>query len=224
MATSRPAAPPTLAGLAIVLHADGAGSDLTPATAPEAIGPSLDPANPDHAARLRSLLNQWTCRIRIPPPGDADPFIANLADWWIAVGTSLPDTSARLARLTDRELESIASAYGSLVSRTAAVNRKGQARSFGPTATAKLLYFLRPLAITPWDRAISRHVPGEGRSAFLEHLRVCRAWAIALIAEAAASGLEEGEIGASLGRPMSSVARLIDEWLYQTVTAGVAVP
>jgi hypothetical protein len=224
MATSRPAAQPTIAGLTIVLHAYGTGADLTAATAPETVGPSCDPAKPDDAVQLRYWLNRWTCRIRVPSAGEADPFIENVADWWNAVGTSLPDASARLARLTDRELESIASAYGSLVSRTAAVNRKGHVRSFGPTATAKLLYFLRPLAVTPWDKAISRHVPGDGPSAFLEHLRICRTWATALIAEAAAAGVDEDDIGASLGRPLSSVARLIDEWLYQTVTAGVAIP
>ena len=43
----------------------------------------------------------------------------------------------------------------------------------------------------------------------------------ALIEEAAASGLGEDQIGPSVGRPLSSVAKLIDEWLYMTITAGV---
>jgi hypothetical protein len=170
---------------------------------------------------LRIWLNKWTCRIRIPPTGKADPFVASLAEWWTAMRTSLPDESARLAGLSDHELGAIAAAYGSLAPRTAAVNRKGQLRSFDPTATAKLLYFLRPLAVTPWDKAISRHVPGVGEPAFLEHLRLCRGWANDLIEEAHACGVGEDEIGSLVGRPLSSVAKLIDEWLYQTVTAGV---
>jgi hypothetical protein len=211
---------PTLAGLTRVLHGFGAASDLTLVEARSTIGPPCDPGNPEHAAQLRGWLNRWTCRIGIPPAGETDHFVANLTGWWIEVSPGLPDESARLARLTDQELQSIASAYGSLAPRIAAVNRKGVARSFGPTATAKLLYFLRPLAVTPWDEAIARHVPGEGQGAFLEHLLVCRAWANALIEEAAAGGLEEDEIGPSVGRPLSSVAKLIDEWLYMTLTAG----
>ena len=203
-----------------MLRAFGAGSDVTLVEARAKIGVPYDPADPSHAAELRIWLNKWTCRIRIPPDGEADLFVANLADWWTATGTSLPDDSARLAGLTDHELVAIAAAYGSLAPRTAAVNRNGQFRSFGPTATAKLLYFLRPLAVTPWDKAISRHVPGVGEAAFLEHLRVCRAWAIDLIEEANARGVDEDEIGPLVGRPLSSVAKLIDEWLYQTVTAG----
>ncbi len=211
---------PTLAGLTRVLQGFGAGSDLTLVEAWSTIGTPCDPANPEHAAALRSWLNKWTCRIRIPSAGEPDRFIVNLAEWWIEARPHLPDESARLARLTDPDLHALASAFGSLAPRTSAVTRNGVARSFGPTATAKLLYFLRPLAVTPWDKAISRHVPGKGEGAFLEHLRVCRAWANALIEEAAARGLDEDAIGASVGRPRSSVAKLIDEWLYMTVTAG----
>jgi hypothetical protein len=211
---------PTLAGLTKVLHAFGSGSDLTLVEARSAMGPQCDPANPEHAAQLRVWLNRWSCRIRIPPLGEAVHFVANLADLWAEVRPSFPDDSVRLARLTDEEVQSIASAYGSLVPRTSAVNRIGVNRSFGPTATAKLLYFLRPLAVTPWDKAISQHVPGSGSAAFLEHLLLCRAWANTLIEEAAASGVGEDEIGPSVGRPMSSVAKLIDEWLYMTITAG----
>lgn len=220
MATVRRATQPTLEGLTAVLPAYGARFDLTLARARTAIGPRCDPANPTHAVELRAWLNKWICRIRVPSSDEADPFVANLAEWWLVVRTSIPDESARLAALTDSELESLAKAYGSLAPRIAAVNRNGKARTFGPTATAKILYFVRPLAVTAWDKAISGHVPGQGSSAFLEHLRVCRTWANALIVEASARGIDEDDIGPCVGRPLSSVAKLIDEWLYRTVTGG----
>ena len=34
-------------------------------------------------------------------------------------------------------------------------------------------------------------------------------------------GLKPAEIGPFLGRPASSVAKLIDEWLYATITGGL---
>jgi hypothetical protein len=221
MATCRPAARPTLAGLSRVIPAYGARFDRTLDEARAAIGDECDPANADHAAKLRSWLNKWICHIRVPSAHETDPFIENLAAWWIEISPNIPDRSMRLGRLADEELESIAHAYGSLVSRVAAVDRNGKSRTFGPTATAKILYFVRPLAVTAWDRAIARHVPGKGPAAFLEHMRVCRSWANELIEEAANEGLGEDEIGSSVGRPMSSVAKLIDEWLYQTMTRNV---
>jgi hypothetical protein len=63
-------------------------------------------------------------------------------------------------------------------------------------------------------------VPGKGSTAFLEHLLVCRAWASALIEGGRRRRVDEDEIGPSVGRPESSLARLIDEWLYMTITAG----
>jgi hypothetical protein len=42
-------------------------------------------------------------------------------------------------------------------------------------------------------------------------------------AEARQLGLAPEEIGPYLHRPASSVAKLIDEWFYATITGGLAV-
>ena len=212
---------PTLNRLSKVLPEYGARFDRTLASARLAIGDHCDPSNRAHAVALRGWLNKWICHIRVPEAGESDPFVANLAEWWPSAERQLPDESLTLARLTDHNLDAIASAYGTLQGRTAAVNRSGQARTFAPTATSKILYFVRPQAVTPWDKAISRHVPGHGAAAFRAHLEVCRSFGQELIQEAALGGLTEAEIGPSLGRPDSSVAKLIDEWLYQTITRRV---
>ena len=166
-------------------------------------------------------LNKWLCRIRVPAEGQADPFLDELADWWTTAKTTLPAADQTLVHLSDTDIDRIGAAYGSLEGRTAAVNRNGTRRSFAPTATAKILYFVRPLAVTAWDDKISGHVAGRGAAAFGAHLLVCRSWAQSLVAEAEGRGIPELEIGPSLGRPRSSVAKLIDEWLYTTITGGV---
>jgi hypothetical protein len=126
-----------------------------------------------------------------------------------------------LPSLSGDQVDGIADAYSDLDGRTAAIKSNGQIRTFGPTATAKILFFVRPSSVTAWDKAISAHVGGHGAAAFGKHLLVCRSWARDLVAEATERGIAEDEIGVSLGRPASSVAKLIDEWLYRTITGGV---
>lgn len=215
------AVPPTLDKMAAVLPAYGARFDVTLAAARRAIGSGCDPANPEHARVLRVWLNKWLCRIRVPSPTEVDPFVEELADWWRAAESALPTIDRTLAHLANADIDRIGRAYGSLEGRTAAVKRDGSRRSFAPTATAKILYFVRPLAVTAWDDKISRHVGGRGAPAFTEHLLVCRSWAQAIVTEAAGRGIAEPDIGPSLGRPLSSVAKLVDEWLYTTITGGV---
>lgn len=172
--------------------------------------------------RLRKWLNQWTCRIGYPKGGEADVFAGSLASWWLDVKDILPAEHLRLTQLADGHLQAVGLAYAKLYRRPAAVNRAGTIRSVGPTAAAKLLYFVRPLAVTAWDKAISaRTGRGDDEAAFLRHLTACRSWAQDLEAEAGKLGLKPSEIGPYLDRPTSSVAKLIDEWLYATITGGL---
>jgi hypothetical protein len=92
---------------------------------------------------------------------------------------------------------------------------------FRPTAAAKLLYFLRPNAVTASDKAISaRTGGGSDQQAFLRHLTLCRTRAVALEQEASRRGIGPEEIGRALGRPASSVAKLIDEWLWAAISGS----
>ncbi len=217
-----PLRPPTLPAMARVLSLSAsARADLTLDAAQRDVGEQPDLADPAQAARLHRWLNQWGCRIGYPGPGQPDVFGDSVAGWWPASQDLLPRPDQRLARLTDAELEAASRAYAGVYLRPASVSMAGRTRAFGPTAAAKLLYFIRPLAITPWDNAISlRTGAGRDDAAFLRHLTACRGWAQDLEAEARGLGVAPGQIGAYLGRPTSSVARLIDEWLYTTITAG----
>lgn len=214
-----PLVPPTLASLAGVLPAHGDWRfDRTLRDARNEIGDYPDPANPQHARRLRKWLNDWLCRIGYPT-GDSDVFTDSLAAWWVSHADSLPPAGTRLAQLTEGQIDRLSCAYADLYVRPAAVDRRGRIRRIAPTAAAKLLYFVRPCTVTAWDRAISlRTGGGRDGEAFRAHLDICRRWAANLETEGQELGLRPSEIGPSLGRPESSVAKLIDEWLYATVT------
>ena len=222
--SGNPVAAPTLVLMGSVLPEYGKFRfDRTLAAARRDIGPDPDFACRDHVVRLRIWLNQWICRIGYPRPGEDDLLADSLATWWTEYKVMLPPADQRLAQLEDAQLKSLSSAYAALYALPAAASRAGKVRTVGPTAAAKLLYFVRPLAITAWDKAISlRTGGGHDEVAFLTHLTACRGWARDLEAEARQLGLAPEEIGPYLHRPASSVAKLIDEWFYATITGGIA--
>ena len=213
---------PTLARLATVLPPYGKFRlDGTLDAARAAIGDRPDLTNPEHAAELLAWLNKWQCRIRKPRPGEVNFFADSLEAWWKTFEGELPSVTVGLAQMSDAELQRLSGAYADLYMRTGAVNSNGRRRGVGPTAAAKLLYFVRPKGVTAWDKAISQRTGGGSNGeAFLEHLTLCRRWAESIEAEGQQLGLNADEIGPHLGRPKSSVAKLIDEWLYGTITGG----
>lgn len=158
-----------------------------------------------------------------PRPGEDDLLADSLATWWTEYKAMPPPADQRLAQLENAQLKSLSSAYAGQYAQPAAASRAGKVRTVGPTVAAKLLYFVRPLAITAWDRAISlRTGGGHDEADFLTHLIACRGWAQDLEAEARQLGMAPEEIGPCLHRPASSVAKLIDEWLYATITGELA--
>jgi hypothetical protein len=178
----------------------------------EAAAPGLDLARADHRALLLRWLNSWGCRIRYPREGEPAPFDVGAAQWGGRWGSALP--SASLARLSDRDIDAVGAAYAALAALEVSVGRSR--RTLGPTAAAKALYALRPAAVMPWDAAIAQHLYGvRDGAAFAEHQRLGRRWASAVVAE---SGAEEDAVPGLVGRPTVSLAKILDEYLYVTIT------
>lgn len=95
------------------------------------------------------------------------------------------------------------------------------ARTLGPTAASKLLYALRPAVIMPWDAAIATRMYGvRDGAAFGRHLRLGRAWARTIIAE---TGADETTLPELIGRPGISLAKILDEHLYVTITLAARI-
>jgi len=190
----------------------------TPAAWLEAVGGTIDLSLPGQRDQLRRWLNKWGCRLGYPPAGAPDLFSGSVAAWWQARGAALPDTP--LAFLSDADITALADGYGDLAARPAVgITRGGLpagVRSIGPTTTSKALYFLRPETVPPWDAAVARGtVGGASRDHFAAHLAAGRAWAREVRAEAAAAGIDD--VGAYVGQPGASLARLRDGLLLLTV-------
>ncbi|GAA2616269.1 hypothetical protein GCM10010425_06700 [Streptomyces spororaveus] len=211
-----PAAPPPAPSLA-ELRASAevfngfAGVDRSWWALREETGGALDLSLAAHRTALHRWLNSWGCRIRYPREGEPDTLDAGLAAWWERHALA----HAPLARLTPREISRFAAAYEELAALP--VGR----RSLGPTAAAKALYALRPDSVMPWDAAIAQRLHGvRDGAAFARHLVLGRSWARAALEEG--GGLDEAALCAEIGRPGVSLAKVLDEHLYVTLTYRAA--
>ncbi len=208
---------PTLERLRSVLRTTPQGrADRSLAELRAATRPALDPSQRDHALALFRWLNRWGCRI----PGTLAPvFVEEIGSWWHTAQPRLPSPREHLADLSDLQVAGIADVARDLAELSLASPDAARRRRLRWTAAAKILYATRPFAVTAWDAAISQASGGQSRESFERHLRTARTWARELDAEAAGGNIES--IAAYVGRPDSSVAKLLDEWLYLTLTRGV---
>ncbi|MBP2326384.1 hypothetical protein JOF56_006769 [Kibdelosporangium banguiense] len=167
--------------------------------------PAVDLSFAEHRTLLLRWLNSWGCRISYPSPDD--PFDSALLLWWQTYGSALPQVS--LAGLSDAEITTIARAYESLAAVTVSSRR-----TLSATAAAKALYALRPDTVMPWDAAIAKALHGSRTGAAFEaHLRLGRSWAQAVLAACPGQSVPD-----RVGRPAVSLAKILDEYLYVTIT------
>lgn len=201
---------PDLAGLreAAVVFNGFAGVDVSWERLLVDIAPGWNLGKAAHRLLLLRWLNSWGCRIRYPRPGEPAPFDAGIKAWWRTWRSALP--SGSLVDLSDRDIDQVADAYAALSAMPAAAGRQ-----LGPTAAAKALFALRPDAIMPWDATIATRLHGaRDGAAFHRHLTLGRAWARSVVAEAGAADA----VADLVGRPGMSLAKILDEYLYVTIT------
>lgn len=177
----------------------------------DAVGGVPDLTQPDHVRVCRVWLNRWGCRIGYPADDEGDALVPAMAAWWQDWGSRLPAGDRQLADLSDAELETLAGAFTDLDAVPATSRRRLRS-----TAAAKLLFALRPLAVTAWDLQIAKRPAANGN--FLAHLTDARAYAQSLLDEAGGRGI--GDVPVYVGRVESSLAKIIDEVLYLTITRG----
>jgi hypothetical protein len=192
-------------------NVDGAERRFATDTAPRT---DLDRA--DHRAALLRFLNAWGCRIRLPRPGEPDWFDVGIATWWAVFARALP--RAPIDRLSDGAIRRLEAPFDALATTRVAPNR-----TLGSTAAAKALYALRPRSVVPWDAAIAATLHGaRDGAAFGRHLALGRAWANAVLSELSQPGrtVTAARAPALLGRGGVSLAKILDEYAFVTITMG----
>ncbi len=93
----------------------------------------------------------------------------------------------------------------------------------GATGAAKILHALRPRVLPPWDDPIRAALDLDGsRDGYLAFLLDVQSNVRRVEAEAAALGITD--IPKALGRPASSLPKMIDEYYWVTLTRGHVPP
>jgi hypothetical protein len=186
---------------------DGATRRLRAAT-----GGQVDLTDPAHRLAAITWLRAWGCRhLR---RADTPLTDEALRTWWTAWNGSLPGDRATLTGLGEADLASAGLAYDALRASPAArrsVQGSDLDVAFGDTATAKLLFAIRPRVFPPWDETIRLAFGKPGGSA--AYVRMLRLSAAALEGLAARLAAGVGELPEILGRPESTPPKIVDEFL-----------
>jgi hypothetical protein len=162
-------------------------------------------------------LRSWGCRhLRVEDSAATSRALRSWAARWV------DELSARsLTRLTPRDVERGSRAYAALAEKRAALAARPTGLvgvTFGPTAASKALYALRPAGFPPWDAPMRRALAfGDGAEGYARYLELC---ANGIRASARRAGIEPDELPGALGRPNTTAARLVDEYLWQMLTRG----
>ena len=185
-----------------------------------ATGTHIDLSRTAHRDALLLWLRQWGCR-HLRTADNARSSQALLA-WWKRHASDLPGARATLAGLGPRAFAKAGRAHADLARRPAARRRHQDGEvdvTFGSTAAAKAMFALRPEVFPPWDEPMRSAFGWTGLDpshyeAFLELSKD------ALDRLAQRAGVRIDELPAHLGRPNSTPARIVDEYLWMKLTRG----
>jgi len=181
---------------------------------------SVDPEDPRHRDALIRWLRRSGCRHLRRQDGARTS--EALLGWWRRWRADLPSRDRNLVDLGGRELAAAGGAFDDLAARVAAARsgeRGHEPVTFGPTAAAKTLFALRPRTFVPWDAPIRAGLHGDG-----SYRTFLAASAEALRGFSARVGVSVEELPQKLGRPGSSPAKLVDEYLWARVTRKLDPP
>ncbi len=150
-----------------------------------------------------------------------------LGEWgsqWLPL---LPKPGASLSKLKPRQLASPPTRTADVKERDAShrpTKSGGTAIvTVGATGAAKILHALRPKVLPPWDEPIRAALGLDGsRDSYLTYLVDVQRHVRDIEAEAAARGITN--VPRVLGRPRSSLPKMIDEYYWITLTRRLVPP
>ena len=183
----------------------------------QSTGDRLDLHLASHRLATVAWLRAWGCgHLR---RADTGRTASVLRDWWNSWSRHLPAEHATTAELGEADLIEAGQAYDALRLVPAAGRSLGDREvdvAFGPTATAKTMFAVRPQAFLPWDTRIRRAFTwSDGSDAYLSWLRLSAETLDGLARRLAVS---VSDLPAVLDRPMSSPPKLIEEYLWMRIT------
>jgi len=187
---------------------------------------SPDLSRQDHRRALLKWLNSWGCRNLAL--SCHEQVSEALAVWNSSARDQLPDSRARLTNMTDERLVEFEELFNSLAHLPAREGRRNGRTftiSFGPTATSKTLFALRPEVFVPWDELIRREtVPDESGASYVMFLKLVRRDLQALSRQGAEHEITLEDLPRVFGRSAATPAQLVGEFYWISITRKVEPP
>jgi hypothetical protein len=189
--------------------------------------PNLDLNNKQHRMALLKWLNDWGCRqfsIKYHELASEE-----IRTWYQDVGNQLFSPDKTFLDLSDGDLASVRIAYTELVNRTASIrtlpNGDQSKVTIGPTGTAKILFALRPNSMIPWDEPMRSEFHYDGSAGDYTEYLLCVAENLGELNETCVRmGFKLSDLPQLLGRPKSSLTKLIDEYHWVTISRKCPTP
>lgn len=175
--------------------------------------PDLDMRNEKHREALLEWLNKFGCRQF--EKSFHKQASQNLKRWYEENEHLLPPPGRMLLDLSEDELNNAEDTYKNLMNEKAS-----SVKRVGSTGAAKILFTLRKDAFPPWDGAIRKGPPryDESPKSYKKFLIDTRQQLLELDEECKKNGISAFELPSELGRPSSSLVKLVDEynWVVKT--------
>ena len=189
-------------------------------------GGALRLESDDCGSALMKWLNEWGCRQFAKEYHD--DALERIRLWAQRYLRDLPGEAASILELTDSDIHRAAGAFDVLKELQA--SQKGTRRGVvsvrvGATGGAKIIYALRPQALPPWDDAIRNRLHCDGSAdSYASFIRTVIHEVEELLADAAKHGVSRSQLPAIIGSSESTLAKIVDEYFWVTITRGFAVP
>lgn len=180
-----------------------------------------------HRLALLKWLNSWGCRQFAIKYHDLAS--EEIRAWHEQYGELLPSLDTTFLALSGNDINNVAVAYTDLSERLASKRKQPRGGEhivkFGPTGAAKLLFALRPQALVPWDEAFRQELQLDGSAhSYLTYFRIVKEILEELAEDCRRNGYNLSDLPELVGRPTSSLAKLIDEYFWVTISKKCKVP
>lgn len=175
--------------------------------------------NKTDAKALLTFLNAWGCRQFIVE--QHTDTAKHLKNWYKKFEATLPPHRASLADHSNSRIGQYSKMFDVLMNSPASTNINGVNKNVGPVGAAKALFALRRNVFPPWDNPIADHLGFTKNGAgYTEYLVYVREEILKLKVECDKLKIELDDIPRIFKRPNITLVKLIDEYLWLTITRG----
>jgi len=173
----------------------------------------------EHRNVLLEFLNNFGCQHIAKDSDNRERASEKIHCWYKKYSKGLPQETEKLWKLKDENLKSFNGLHCTLSELVVTCRIDGKNVKLGHVGAAKMLFAIRPNAFPPWDSKIRKELEKryKGRS-YGDYLKHVRKVILDLKEPCKNHKINLDDLPKALGRPNSTVVKLIDEYYWITIT------